>query len=499
MTAPVWSGFSPGNAKDSTVIANESSQRPTLHFLSQADKDRIHHAVMEILEDIGMQVLHHEAAALLKKVGCKVEENGVVKIPESLVAQALESAPRNIPIYDREGNHAMDLGGRRSYFGTGSDLLYSLDAETMKRRSCILEDVSRAARLCDALTNIDFIMSCAHPSDVAPERAYLASFQAMVENSSKPIVSTAEGRNDLSEMWKIAEILRGGEEKLRSQPYFIHYVEPISPLKHPFASLDKLLFCAEKSIPAIYSPAPLAGATAPMTIAGHVAQGLAECFCGLVIHQLKAEGVPFLMGMGPAVLDMASSQSSYNAPEYYLGYIAVIEMSHHYDLPTWGYAGTSDSQIPDGQATLEAGLITFLSIITGANLNHDVGYLDFGRTGSLEMVVIMDEIIDQLRRLQRGIPVNEDQLGLDVIREVGAGGQFLTHDHTLEHFQSTQWRPKLFSRMGYEQWQESGCTSLLDRARQRRDEILETHQPVPLKKEMAETIQSVVEQFRHSS
>ena len=478
------------------MITNESSQRPTLLFLSLADKERIHQAVLEILEKIGMQILHDEAQILLKKAGCRVVEKNVVKIPENLVQGAIQSAPRNIPIYDREGNHVMDLGGHRSYFGTGSDLIYSLDAESMKRRPCILDDVSRAARLCDALPNIDFIMSCAHPSDLDPQKAYLASFQAMVENSSKPIVSTAEDRNDLREMCRIAEILRDGEEKLRTQPYFIHYAEPISPLKHPFTSLDKLLFCAEKHIPSIYSPAPLSGATAAMTIAGHVAQGLAECFCGLVIHQLKAEGAPFLMGMGPAVLDMATSQSSYNAPEYYLGYLAAIEMSHYYDLPSWGYAGISDSQIPDGQATLEATFITFLSIVSGANLNHDVGYLDFGRTASLEMVVIVDEIIDQLRRLQRGIPVNDDELGLDVIQEVGPGGQFLTHDHTLRHFRSTQWRPRLICRDGYEKWEESGSRSLLDRARQRLLEILETHRSLPIPAEKVQVIRSLVGQFK---
>ena len=473
----------------------EFAQRPRLVLLTEEDKDRIHRALMKILEKIGMQILHDEALNLLRKAGCKVRENGNVRIPSSLVEKAVQSAPRNIPIYDREGNHVMDLGGRGSYFGTGSDLLYSLDAETMKRRSCILEDVGRAARLCDALPNIDFIMSCAHPSDLDPQKAFLASFQAMVENSSKPIVSTAECRNDLREMWRIAGILRGGQEKLRAQPYFIHYAEPVSPLKHPFTSLDKLLFCAEKQIPAIYSPAPLSGATAAMTLAGHVAQGLAECFCGLVIHQLKAEGAPFLMGMGAAVMDMATSQSSYNAPEYYLAYMAAIEMSQYYDLPSWGYAGTSDSQIPDGQATLEATFITFLSMMSGANLNHDVGYLDFGRTGSLEMVVIIDEIIDQLRRFQRGIPVNDDELGLDVIKEVGPGGQFLTHKHTLRHFRSTQWRPRLICRDGYEKWEESGKRNLLDRARQRLLEIIETHRPLPIPPEKAQVIRNLAGQF----
>ncbi|UCH90508.1 MAG: trimethylamine methyltransferase family protein [Nitrospirota bacterium] len=474
----------------------EFAQRPRLVLLTKEDKDRIHQALMEILETIGMQILHDEALNLLRKAGCKVEENGNVKIPISLVEKSIQNAPRNILIYDREGKLSMDLGGHRSYFGTGSDLLYTLEANEMERRPSVLEDVGRAAHLCDALPNIDFIMSCAHPSDVIPQCAYLAGFKAMIEHSSKPSVTTAENRNDLREIWKIAVIIRGGEQALRSSPFMIHYVEPISPLKHPFTSLDKLLFCAENSIPVIYSPAPMAGATAPMTIAGHVVQGLAECFCGLVIHQLKATGAPFLMGMGPAVLDMASSQSSYNAPEYYLAYVAAIEMSHYYDLPSWGYAGTSDSQIPDGQATLEAGFITFLSILSGANLNHDIGYIDFGRTGNLEMIVIMDEVIDQLRRFQRGIPVDDEMLGLEVIKEVGSGGHFITHDHTYTHFHSTQWRPRLICREGYEKWKKSGSRSLMDRARQRLLEILESHRPLLIPPEKAQAIRDLMDRFK---
>jgi len=470
--------------------------RPALLFLSKEDKDKIHQAALEVLSDIGMQVLNKEALDLLMSAGCVVEENNIVHIPDALVKQALESAPNNIPIYDREGTLVMEIGGYRSYFGTGSDLIYSLDSEKMERHQCVLVDVCKAALVCDALPNINFIMSCAHPSDIPPHQAYLKSFQAMAENSTKPIVCTAECRDDLCEMWKIAKILRDGEARLRSNPYFIHYAEPISPLKHPFNSLDKLLFCAEKHIPAIYSPAPISGSTAPITLSGHVVQGLAECFCGLVIHQLKAEGAPFLMGMGAAVLDMVTSQCSYNAPEYYLAYMAMIEMSHYYNLPSWGYGGTSDSQIPDGQATFEAGLLTFLSAFSGANLNHDVGYLDFGRTGSLDMVVMCDEIIDQIQRMKRGITVNDDMLALDAIRQVGPNGHFLTHEHTLKHLRSTQWRPKLLYRIGHDKWEKSGAPSLLDRARKRLLEIVENHQPVAIPKEKAQAIQGLVDQFK---
>jgi trimethylamine--corrinoid protein Co-methyltransferase len=390
----------------------------------------------------------------------------------------------------------MELGGYRSYFGTGSDLMYSVESENFTRHLCILDDVKRAARVCDALTNIDFIMSCAHPSDISPSQSYLFSFLTMTEHSTKPIVCTAECRDDLSEMWEIARVLRGSEEVLIEKPYFIHYAEPTSPLKHPPHSLEKLLFCAEKQIPVIYSPAPLAGSTAPMTIAGHVAQGLAESFCGLVIHQLKAEGAPFLMGMGAAILDMATSQSSYNAPEYYMAYLAMIEMSHYFDLPSWGYAGTSDSQIPDGQATFEAGLLTFMATMAGANLNHDVGYLNFGLTGSLEMVVILDEVIAMIRRMKQGIPVTEETLALDAIREVGYTGHHLIHPHTLKHLRNTQWRPKLINRKGYEQWEKEGGLTFLERARKTLHDILEKHKPVAIPEEKLQEIRRRVEQFK---
>jgi trimethylamine--corrinoid protein Co-methyltransferase len=370
-----------------------------------------------------------------------------------------------------------------------------VESRTFQRHHTTLEDIKTAARVADALPNIDFIMSFAHPHELDPGVSYLASFRAMAENSVKPIVNTAEGRRDLAAMWEISRILRGGETELRKKPYWVQYAEPISPLKHPFSSLDKLLFCAETASPVIYSPAPIAGSTAPMTIAGHVVQGLAESFFGMVIHQLRAPGAPFLMGIGAAVLDMATSQCSYNAPEYMMAYMAMVEMSKHLDIPNWGYGGTSDAQIPDQQASYEAGLEAFLSVFSGSNLNHDVGYLDFGLTGSLEMIIMVDEMVDQIRRMAMGIPVTEDTLAMKVIPAGAAAGQFLTQPHTLKHLRKTQWQPKLFCRQSYEKWAEKGRTSLLDRARTRLSAILDKHRPAAIDPGKQAAIDAVVDGF----
>lgn len=476
------------------MAADDIAFTPSVTFLSEVDRLRIHEAVLEVLESTGMTLQHPGALELLKSAGCPTEGDQV-RIPRRLVEEALQSAPRSIRVYDREGGLAMDLGGRRGYYGTGSDLMHRLDGATGERRRTTLEDIRSAARLCDALPNIDFLMSFAHPHEVDPARCYVESFRAMAESSTKPIVNTADSRQDLAAMWEMAKILRGGEAALREKPYWIQYDEPISPLKHPFKSVDKLLFCAATGMPVIYSPAPIAGSTAPMTVAGHVVQGLAECFFGLVIHQLAAPGAPFLMGVGPAVLDMVTSQCSYNAPEYLLSLMAMVEMSKHVDIPNWGYAGTSDSQIPDAQAGVEGGLVTFLSALSGSNLNHDVGYLDFGLTGCLEWVVIMDEVIDQIRRLQRGIPVNPETMAVPVIAEGGRRGQFLTHPHSLRHVRSVQWRPKLMNRQGYDRWAAAGAPTLVDKAAARVQQILATHRPRPIEAGQARAIADLVQNF----
>ena len=164
-------------------------------------------------------------------------------------------------------------------------------------------------------------------------------------------------------------------------------------------------------------------------------------------------------------------------------------------MPSWGYAGTTDAQIPDEQAVFEAGLETFIAAMAGSNLNHDVGYMDFGRTGSLELMVILDEIIDQIRRMAQGIPVDDEMLALDAVREVGSEGDFLTHPHTLKHLRQTQWRPRLISRMGYEEWRSDDGTSLRERSQKKLQDIMHDHQPVPIPAKQKQEIQRIVDQF----
>jgi len=480
------------------VPDHDPQARPSagrLTYLSESDKAAIYEAALEIIGSIGMRVHHEAARELLRGAGCSVTDTDLVCIPRELVEKARATAPAMIEVFDRAGAPAMSLGERNSYFGTGSDLMSTYDLETGEHRPSALADISRAARLCDALPNIDFVMSCAHPNDIAPHRSYLESFRAMVTSTTKPMVMTSENAGDLKVLWQIACELRGGAEELRAKPYFTMYLEPVSPLSHPVESIDKLLFCADWGIPAIYSPAPLAGGTAPITVAGHTCQGVAESLFGLVIHQLRKPGAPFLFGIGPAVLDMATSQSSYNAPEYLMTFLCQIEMAGWMELPNWGYGGTSDSQVIDAQAGMEIAELALFCLAAGSNLNHDVGYLDFGLTASLELIVIVDEYIALNRRIFAGVEVSPETLAVDTIRQVGPGGDFLSSKHTARHVRKAQWRPTIINRQGYVRWQEEGGLDLREKARRKALKLLETHQPEPLNAAVAERIDALVAGF----
>jgi len=293
-------------------------------------------------------------------------------------------------------------------------------------------------------------------------------------------------------MWRMACAVRGGEQALRDKPYFVMYNQPVSPLKHPFETVDKLLFCADKGIPSTYCPSPVAGGTAPITTAGQITLGIAEALFGLVMHQLRAPGAPFVIGQGPNTLDMATSQSSYNSPEFIRAYACEVEMAKWLDIPNWGFSGHTDAQVVDAQAGMEADEITKLSMQLGANLNHDVGYMDFGLSGSLAEVVLVAEFISRNRQLLKAIEVSDETLAVDVLKAVGPGGDFLGQRHTRRNLRANQWRAQILNRASYDRWAEGGALDATEKARQKALQLLTTHEVAPLSDGLAGQLDAVV-------
>ena len=468
--------------------------RPGFRVLSERQIHELHLSALELLETTGVEIDEEEALSLLREAGCSVRDKRV-RIPSQLVRRALDSAPERAAIRDRNGANGMLLEDGRSYYGTGSDCLNTLDVKTGERRDTVWDDVASLAKLTDFLPNLDFVMSMGLASDRPEETADVHNFAAMVTNTTKPIVFTAFSLRSLEVIHEICCAVAGGEDEFRRRPFAVHYSEPLSPLTHTREAVEKVLFCAKKAIPLVYVPGPMAGATAPVTLAGAVTLASAECLSGLVVHQLRRPGAPFVYGGLPALMDMRTSIFAYGAPEIPLMSAALAEMAHHYGLPAWGTACCTDAKVVDQQTAAEYMSSSLIAGLAGANLIHDSGYLESGATSSHESIVLANEVHGYVRRILRGIRVDSETIALDVIAEEGPGGTFLASEHTLNHFAGELWFPRLFDRERHPGWQAAGSRTLLDRLNQEANRILEEHTPEPLADEKRSKIDEILERL----
>jgi trimethylamine--corrinoid protein Co-methyltransferase len=336
-----------------------------------------------------------------------------------------------------------------------------------------------AIRVVDALPELSFCMSMGIPSDTETANVYRQQFALLLEHTSKPVVFVCDDRADCEAIAAMAAVASGGMEQLRLNPTLLLYSEPSTPLKHSETATGKLLYMAEQSLPIVHSPAPMMGGTAPVTLAGGLVLGNAEVLSSLVLHQLKHTGAPFVYGSGLHHMDMKTTISVYGASEFQLARVVVAEMGRFYGLPTWGYAGHSDSCAMDEQAAADATFSVLVALLAGNNLVHDVGYLEAGLTTSPEMIVLSAELISMMREFVGGVALDAESLALEVIHQVGPGGDFLTHKHTLKRFRDL-WQPTLFSRQRMDDWVARGRQRLGQRLKEKTLDIIEAHQPEPL-------------------
>ncbi|MCF8063276.1 MAG: trimethylamine methyltransferase family protein, partial [Deltaproteobacteria bacterium] len=451
-------------------------QRP-FRRLTDEDCQKLHEAGCRILERTGVRLHHPPAVRLLEEAGARVSEENRVRIPPDLVERALETAPSTVTLYDRKGEPVLEAGGFRSFFGTGSDCLNVLDHRTGKRRRAGIRDVIEGVTLCDALENVDFVMSMFLPSDVPRMVADRFEMQAMLEHTTKPLVFVTTDLAGCEDAVAMAGAVAGGEDALRERPLAACYINVTNGLQHNREALEKLLFLSSRNLPATYVPVSLGGASAPITLAGGMALWNAGCLAGLVIGQLNRPGSPFITtGWGASALDMRTGLSPYVEPEKQF---MAQDLAHFYNLPMFAFGGISDAKQVDGQAGAEAALTLLANAQAGSHLVHDMGYLESGLTGSLAQLVVCDELVSWVRSALAPVEITEETLALDVIDEIGPDGQHLDSLHTLRHYRD-RWYPQILDRQGYETWAARGGRDLGRVAAERAEALLKEHRPEPL-------------------
>ena len=470
---------------------------PTFQVLTEDEIEAIYFSALTVLYETGVRVYDDEGVRVAYEGGAivedKQEDSALVKIPPWLVDKALATLPRKVVVTGPDRKHRMELYKDSLYFGAGSDTPFTIDPYSGERRRATYKDVVNFAKIAQALPNIDFHMSLGIVQNVQVGTYDRWQYLAMLEGTNKPINITAVDIDGLKDQLEMAYIRVGGRDEWRKGPIFSLYIEPVSPLSHSQEVVQKLIFASDNEIPFVYTPCPLAGATAPCTLAGTAVQALTESLFGIVMSQIRKPGAPLIIGGLMSNMDMQTTVYSYGSPEMALLSAAYTDITKWLGVPEYETAGCSDAKMFDEQAALEATMNITTAALAGGNMIHDVGYLEQGLTSSAEMMVASDEIIDRVKRILRGVPVDDETRALDVMDEVGPGGHFLEHDHTYHRFKTEVWRPTLTDRLNWENWEAAGSKTYRERVHDKVVEILETETEPLMDESMFKELKRVCE------
>lgn len=421
-----------------------------IHFsvLDDKAKEYINEAALQILEEVGVVIGGERALKMFADRGFTPDENGYFKIPRETVKWALSTVPHSLTLYGMDGKERMVIDKRNHvYFGTHNDMAEMVDYKTNQARPMLKEDIQLQCKLASNLENIDFVLSVGLVQDVDPQICQQVCFIESLKYMEKTINFSTNTIEALQEMIDIAAMVAGGKDKLAEKPFCFHYCEPIPPLTHPVESTEKLIICAENMMPTVYMPYCMMGGTSPLDRAASLAQCWAEILSGVVISQFAKEGAPIIAGAMPSIMDMNTMIASYACPEFHVNIAAAADMADYYDLPFFGTAGTSDARCFDLQSASEISYEILSTLMSKANIIHDVGLHDHCNSICPASVVIANELINMHKSYVKGVVVESlDDCNIDAIKEVGPAGNYLTQELTLMNFRDEVWYPEIYTR-----------------------------------------------------
>jgi trimethylamine--corrinoid protein Co-methyltransferase len=465
---------------------------PRINFFSRSDLETIHTTSLTVLEKTGIAVKNENAMRLLSEAGCTVESE-VVKIPPSLVEEMVRIPPSSFSLYSRDGRQSTEVGGDSVLYNPASSSIYFKDSDSGKIRKATRDDFVKFVRLVDCMEHVGAQSTAMVPSDVPVPISDLFRLYLILKESLKPIITGAFSKEGLIHMRRILEAAVGGEDELARRPRAVFDCCPLSVLIWGDVSSQNLIDCANHGIPAAIVPAPLVGATSPVTLGGTLVQVNAEVLSGIVISQLAKPGSPIIYGGAASILDQRHGTSSIGAPEAVIIACASAEMGKFYGLPTHAYLGVSDSKAVDAQSGYESAMGLIQAAISGINIVSGPGMLMSINCQSLEKLALDNEICGAALRIKQGISLD----GLDEIPELvkatGPGGDYLRAKHTLKNLRKEHIFPSdAIDRLSLDAWIENGSKESWNLAKARVDSLLGKHQPDSLTADRQESVDSIM-------
>ncbi|MBW2059510.1 MAG: trimethylamine methyltransferase family protein [Deltaproteobacteria bacterium] len=468
-----------------------------LNGLSRDQLDSIHYATLQVLQHTGLKVGHEEAVEIFHGSGASVERfdgYGVVRIPPYVVEDCIGWAPSTVVYHGRSPDDDFVVEPRRVSLTTGGGCVNVIDLMTRERRGALKKDCGEIARVSDALDEIGVFNRPCIASDVPPEVYPVHVFEIILANTSKHVLIGADTARNLKKMVELAAACVGGPARFKRRPIFTANVCPTSPLSLLQDCCEVVIEAARQGVGLGIIPMALAGATSTATLAGTLVTTNAEALGALMLAQLTARGTPCTYENTSTIMDLSTGIGAVGAPELSLVAAGTAQLAQYYRLPCLVGGAMSDSKIPDAQAAYETALSTLTAALAGANIIFGAGALDQLLTFDFAKLVMDVEFMGMVARVTRGIEVSDESMALDVIDQVGPGGEFMTHDHTYDHMGEIS-KSRLFDRNTREVWLAAGGRDLTEQAYEKAMSILKKHQPRDLPKGAAEAMHSIVEEY----
>jgi len=445
--------------------------------LTEEGVKRIHEAALDALEHIGLADAPESGVEILTGAGAIRGEDGRIRFPRALVEDMLAIAARDITLFARDPRHDMQLSGKRVHFGTAGAAVYVVDVEKNEYRESTVQDLFDAARLVDEMDNIHFYQRPMVCRDIPDNfEMDLNTVYACCAGTTKHVGTSFTEPGFMPGAFDLIHLIAGGEDKWRARPFISNsncFVVP--PMKFATDACRTMEACVRGGMPVLLLSAGQAGATAPAPIAAAIVQAVAECLAGVVYINAMQPGFPAIFGTWPFVSDLRSGAMSGGSGEQALLTAGCAQMQHFYNLPGGAAAGIADAKTPDMQAGWEQAISNVMAGLSGLNLVYEAAGMHASLLGFChESLILGDDLIGQVLRCVRGIEVTEDSVSLQTMREVclGGPGHYLGHGQTLSLMQTEYVYPALADRTSPKEWNEIGKPVLVERATQRKNEIL---------------------------
>ena len=439
---------------------------------SEKELTRIHDASMDLLKNIGVGFKDDEALSIFKKNGFKVDGNTVF-FSEQKVRQAIESAPARFRVAARNPANTVTIGGAGVTLapGYGAAFIITRDGE---QRKATMADYDVFCKLVQTSQTIDmtgFLMAA--PSDLPAETAHLNMLYSNITLCDKPFMGSPVSKAAAEDCIDMASMVWGSTEKLKETPVTVSLITPLSPLQYTAEMAGAVITLARYNQACIFGALLMAGTSGPLSLAGVLVQQNAEILAGVTLTQLVRPGAPVIVGGLSAILDMRTGALSMGAPEVARISSATIQLAKFYNLPARSGGAVTDAHFPDAQAGFESALNLWVALQNGSNfILHAGGILGAFNAMSFEKFIIDEEVCSQILESLKPVSITAESIDLDLIKEVGIGGNYLTHPKTYEQCRTAFYLSNLVNRNGFSGWQEDGAKHINDRAAEILDERL---------------------------